>query len=102
MREKHYKWAEYWLMYPEDAVNCKNDDEKHENGMGIREDVDINFPLPMDVQADVEALFECYEIGAWYSWDNIVSALDVDSKVAIEQGKLSWFQCRMLLKKFCA
>ena len=99
---KQYKWAAYWLMYPGDDINCESDEEKHENGMGIRDDVNINFPLPMDVQADVEALHECYEVGAWYVWDNIVAALDVDSKVAIEQGKLSWFQRRMLLKKFCA
>ena len=97
---KQYKYAEEWNMYPGDDLNCKSEEERKERGMLLNPDVKIDFPVPLYIQKKLEALDECYEIGAWYAWDNILSALEMDAKEAYAYHKISYYERYQLLNRF--
>lgn len=100
MEKKEYKWAEEWLMYPDYPSNCKSEEERIKRHMKNDPNIKPDFYLPPAIRDLMEALDECYEIGAWYSWDNILGLFEAHLKSAVIAGEMSEKHYHLLLSKY--
>lgn len=98
--QQSYRHILEWNIDPTSAANVHSEEEKRSRGMYRDTEQNIDFMLSRSMRRRLEALEECYDIGAWYAWGDIIQAVKRTAENDLETGRMTPAQYDVIKKRY--